>query len=139
MDLSKEKIFSGFTLKAVLAAVLISVPPVREAWQVGGFGMLLSLLVIVFIIFSVRYVVKNFQKSKRKNIYIALIIIFGLIILRIVSEPAIHSIEAVDPAKTGFLGGLGLPIISERCISDEETAPNMPHIIFYLWFVSFSI
>ena len=101
----------GYTALGGLAAVLISVPPVREAWQVGGFGMLLSLLVIVFIIFSVRYVVKNFQKSKRKNIYIALIIIFGLIILRIVSEPAIHSIEAVDPAKTGFLGGLGLPII----------------------------
>ena len=101
----------GYTALGGLAAVLISVPPVREAWQVGGFGMLLSLLVIVFIIFSVRYVIKNFQKSKRKNIYIALIIIFGLIILRIVSEPAIHSIEAVDPAKTGFLGGLGLPII----------------------------
>ena len=101
----------GYTALGGLAAVLISVPPVREAWQVGGFGMLLSLLVIVFIIFSVRYVIKNFQKSKRKNIYIALIIIFGLIILRIVSGPAIHSIESVEPAKTGFLGGLGMPII----------------------------
>ena len=49
--------------------------------------------------------------EKRKNIYITLIIIVGLIILRIVSGPAIHSIEAVEPAKTGFLGGLGLPII----------------------------
>ena len=101
----------GYTALGGLAAVLISVPPVREAWQVGGFGMLLSLLVIVFIIFSVRYVIKNFQKSKRKNIYIALIIIFGLIILRVVSGPAIHSIESVEPAKTGFLGGLGMPII----------------------------
>jgi len=34
-----------------------------------------------------------------------------LIILRIVSGPAIESIEAVEPAKTGYLGGLGLPII----------------------------
>jgi len=101
----------GYTALGGLAAVLISVPPVREAWQVGGFGMLLSLLVIVFIIFSVRYVIKNFQKSKRKNIYIALIIIFGLIVLRVVSGPAIHSIESVEPAKTGFLGGLGMPII----------------------------
>jgi len=101
----------GYTALGGLAAVLISVPPVREAWQVGGFGMILSLLVIVFIIFSVRYVIKNFQKSKRKNIYIALIIIFGLIFLRVVSGPAIHSIESVEPAKTGFLGGLGMPII----------------------------
>ena len=101
----------GYTALGGLAAVLISVPPVREAWQVGGLSMLLCLSIIVLIVFSVRYVLKNFQKSKRKNIYITLIIIAGLIILRIVSGPAIHSIEAVEPAKTGFLGGLGLPII----------------------------
>ncbi len=101
----------GYTALGGLAAVLISVPPVREAWQVGGFGILFSIFTIVSIIFCVRYIIKNFQKSKRKNIYIALIILFGLIILRIVSGPAIHSIESVEPAKTGFLGGLGLPII----------------------------
>ena len=101
----------GYTALGGLAAVLISVPPVREAWEVGGLSMLLCLGIIVLIVFSVRYVLKNFQKSKRKNIYIASIIIAGLIILRIVSGPAIHSIEAVEPAKTGFLGGLGLPII----------------------------
>ena len=101
----------GYTALGGLAAVLVSVPPVREAWQVGGLSMLFCLFIIVFIVFSVRYVLKNFQKSKRKNIYIASIIVIGLIILRIVSGPAIHSIEAVEPAKTGFLGGLGLPII----------------------------
>jgi len=101
----------GYTALGGLAAVLISVPPVREAWQVGGFSMLLCLGIIVLIVFSVRYVLKNFQKSKRKNIYIASIIIVGLIVLRLVSSPAIHAIEAVEPAKTGFLGGLGLPII----------------------------
>jgi len=101
----------GYTALGGLAAVLVSVPPVREAWQVGGLSMLLCLGVIVLIVFSVRYVLKNFQKSKRKNIYIASIIVVGLIILRVVSGPAIHSIEAVEPAKTGFLGGLGLPII----------------------------
>ena len=101
----------GYTALGGLAAVLVSVPPVREAWQVGGLSMLFCLFIIVLIVFSIRYVLKNFQKSKRKNIYIASIIIIGLIILRIVSGPAIHSIEAVEPAKTGFLGGLGLPII----------------------------
>ena len=101
----------GYTALGGLAAVLVSVPPVREAWQVGGLSMLFCLAIIVLIVFSVRYVLKNFQKSKRKNIYIALIIIVGLIILRVISGPAIHSIEAVEPAKTGFLGGLGLPIV----------------------------
>ena len=54
----------GYTALGGLAAVLISVPPVREAWQVGGLSMLLCLFIIVFIVFSVRYVLKNFQKSK---------------------------------------------------------------------------
>lgn len=101
----------GFTALGGLAAVLVSVPPVREAWQVGGLSMIFCFVIIVLIVFGVRYVLKNFQKSKKKNIYIASIIVVGLIILRIVSGPAIESIEAVEPAKTGFLGGLGLPII----------------------------
>ena len=61
----------GYTALGGLAAVLISVPPVREAWQVGGINMLLCLGIIVLIVFGVRFVLKNFQKSKRKNIYIA--------------------------------------------------------------------
>ena len=101
----------GYTALGGLAAVLVSVPPVREAWQVGGLNMILCLGIIVLIVFGVRYVLKNFQKSKKRNIYITSIIVIGLIILRILSGPAIESIEAVEPAKTGFLGGLGLPIL----------------------------
>ena len=65
----------GYTALGGLAAVLVSVPPVREAWQVGGLSMLFCLFIIVLIVFSIRYVLKNFQKSKRKNIYIASIIV----------------------------------------------------------------
>jgi len=101
----------GYTALGGLAAVLVSVPPVREAWQVGGLNMILCLGIIVLIIFGTRYVLKNFEKSNNRNIGIGLIIVAGLIILRLVSSPAIESIEAVSPATTGFLGGLGLPII----------------------------
>ena len=101
----------GYTALGGLAAVLVSVPPVREAWQVGGLSMILCLGIIVLIVFGVRYILKNFQRSRKRNIYIAFTIIAGLVILRIISGPAIESIEAVEPAKTGFLGGLGLPII----------------------------
>jgi branched-chain amino acid transport system permease protein len=101
----------GYTALGGLAAVLVSVPPVREAWQVGGVNMILCFGIIVLIILAVRYVIRRVKKSKKRNIIIGSIIFFGLVILRIISEPAIDSIEAVDPAKTGFLGGLGLPII----------------------------
>ena len=54
---------------------------------------------------------KKIIKSKKRNYTIAAIIVFGLILLKLISTPAIQSIEAIDPAKTGFLGGLGMPIL----------------------------
>ena len=101
----------GFTALGGLAAVLVSVPPVREAWQTGGFGMILSLFVVIGIIFSIKFILKKFPKSNKRNLGIIAVIIIGFIIVRIFFEPAVESIEAVNPATTGFLGGLGLPII----------------------------
>ena len=63
------------------------------------------------MIFAIRFVLKNFEKSKIRSYGIAAIIIAGIVIIRITSEPGIEAIEAVNPATAGFLGGLGLPIV----------------------------
>ncbi len=101
----------GYTALGGLAAVLVSVPPVREAWQVGGFNMILCTFLIAFIVFSIRFIMKKYTQSKKRSYGIAAIIIVGLILLRLISAPAIESIESVSPATTGFLGGMGLPIL----------------------------
>ena len=101
----------GYTALGGLAAVLISVNPVQEAWSAGGPNILFSLFFIIGMVFAVRYVLKKYEKSKIRTYIIATIIILGIIIIRFVSEPGIEAIEEVEPAKTGFLGGLGLPII----------------------------
>jgi len=101
----------GFTALGGLAAVLISVDPVQEAWSVGGSNILFSLFLIIAMVMAVRYILKNYKKSKSRTYVIATIIILGIIIIRFISEPGIEAIEDVEPAKTGFLGGLGLPII----------------------------
>ena len=101
----------GYTALGGLAAVLVSVPPVTEAWQVGGLNMILCVFIIVLIVFSIRFILRKFGKSNNRNYGIAFVIIAGLILLRLISSPAIESIEAVSPATTGFLGGLGFPII----------------------------
>ena len=101
----------GYTALGGLAAVLVSVPPVQEAWQVGGLSMVFCLFIIVLMVLGVRYIIKKFDKSSKRNYGIALIIITGLILLRIISGSATELIEAVNPATTGFLGGLGLPIV----------------------------
>ncbi len=101
----------GYTALGGLAAVLISVNPVQEAWSAGGSNILFSLFLIIVMVLAVRYVLKKYEKSKKRTYIIATIIILGIIIIRFVSEPGIEAIEEIEPAKTGFLGGLGLPII----------------------------
>ena len=95
----------GYTALGGLAAVLVSVPTVKEAWKAGGLQMLACVLVIVSMVFAVRYVLRKYQKSNNRNYIIAFIIIAGLIFIRLISGPAIHLIESVNPATTGFLGG----------------------------------
>ena len=101
----------GYTALGGLAAVLISVDPVQEAWSAGGINILISLLIIIAMVISIRFILKNFVKSKLRTYGIAAIIISGIIIIRLTAESGIEGIEAVNPAKTGFLGGLGLPIV----------------------------
>mgnify|MGYP003325869057 FL=1 len=101
----------GFTAIGGLAAVLVSQAPVREAWAVGGSGMLVSLLIviaIIAIILAIRKYLKNLL-VRRFSIFITLVI--GMMLLNQFYDPAVSSIESIDPAKTGFLGGLGIPII----------------------------
>ena len=80
----------GYTALGGLAVVLVSVAPVPEAWKAGGVNMIGSLGIIVAIVFSIRYVLKN---TKIKNYLIAGILIIGLLLIRLVSSPGIESIE----------------------------------------------
>jgi len=101
----------GYTALGGLAAVLISVDPIQKAWRAGGFDILMCLWLIIVMVLAIRFILKNFEKTKLRTYGIAAIIVSGIIIIRIIAEPGIEAIEAVNPAKTGFLGGFGLPII----------------------------
>ena len=101
----------GYAALGGLAAVIVSVDPVQEAWRAGGFDILMCLWLIIVMIIAIRFILKNFAKSKYRTYGIAAIIIAGIIIIRVTAEPGIEAIESVNPAKTGFLGGFGLPIM----------------------------
>ncbi len=101
----------GFTALGGLAAVLISYSPVGEAWRVGGFGMAISLFLLISLVIVVYYINKLVQKKPQKYWIIALVIIVGIIIINLFYKPAVSAIEGVNPAISGFLGGMGLPII----------------------------
>ena len=101
----------GFTALGGLAAVLVSHAPINEAWSAGGMGIMISFLLIVLISLIVYWVNKRFKTNKKKYWIITLVIIIGLILVKLVYHPSVEAIEAVNPTLTGFLGGMGLPII----------------------------
>ncbi len=101
----------GFTALGGLAAVLISHSPIIDAWSAGGLGIISSLLILIALSFVIYFLNKILKNNKYKFWILILVAIAGYIILNIIYRPAVISIEAVNPSLTGWLGGLGLPII----------------------------
>jgi branched-chain amino acid transport system permease protein len=102
----------GFAALGGLAAVLVSMPPVDEAYAAGGSGVLLGLLILVATIFASIFVWKQFGKQKKVAYWLIFAVIaVGYALGRIFFLPAVEAIEAIDPSVTGYLGGLGLPIV----------------------------
>jgi len=101
----------GFTALGGLAAVLVSHAPITEAWSAGGLGIMISFLILVLISLIVYWINRKLKTNKKKYWVITLVIIIGLIIVKLIYHPSVLAIEAVNPTLTGFLGGMGLPII----------------------------
>ena len=111
----------GYTALGGLAVVLVSVDPIQKAWKAGGLNILICFWIIVVIVVLVRYLLKHFKKSKYRTYGISFVIIGGILLLRSTAIPGIEAIESVDPAKSGFLGGLG-------CLLYTSPSPRDPHL-----------
>jgi len=101
----------GFLAIGGLATVLISVPPVIEAWSAGGLGIFFSGVFIILTVLIVFVINKKFYNFKYKNYLVFIIIILSIPLLKIFSGPSISKIESINAATSGFLGGMNLPII----------------------------
>ncbi len=101
----------GFVALGGLATVIISAPPVYEAWDAGGIRIIIALSFGALTIFLATYVWKLLKNSKYKSLAISIILILGFFIYRFIFDPAVEAIEKINPATEGYLGGLGLPII----------------------------
>ena len=101
----------GFVALGGLATVIISAPPVYEAWDAGGIRIIIALSFGALTIFLATYVWKLLKNSRYKSLAISIILILGFFIYRFLFDPAVEAIEKINPATEGYLGGLGLPII----------------------------
>jgi len=101
----------GFAALGGLAGVLVSMSPVSAAWQAGGRGLLLALLILLLTVAAIWAVYRRLPKGRVRALSISLLAILGFGLIRFFFDPAVEAIEAVDPSRTGYLGGLGLPIL----------------------------
>ena len=102
----------GFAALGGLAGVVVSMPPVDEAWAAGGLGIIMGLATGIVTLIAGMMVWRRGQSWGRwRYAATAAIVISGYILMRSLADPSVAAIEAVDPARTGYLGGLGLPII----------------------------
>ena len=102
----------GFAALGGLAGVVVSMPPVDAAWAAGGLGIIMGLATGIATLIAGMMVWRRGQSWGRwRYAATAAIVISGFILMRSLADPSVAAIEAVDPARTGYLGGLGLPII----------------------------
>jgi branched-chain amino acid transport system permease protein len=101
----------GFLALGGLATVLVSVEPVPDAWRAGGMGILLSLALGVITVIAAVFAYTALPRGKFKALGVIAVLGVGFFVYRAVFDPAVIAIEAVDPAVTGNLGGLGLPVL----------------------------
>ena len=101
----------GFAALGGMSAVLVSQAPIAEAWQASWGRLLVATLCFIATIVVSIACYRKLNAGRNRNLALALVIVGGLGLTRFFFDPAVAAIEAIEPAKTGFLGGMGLPII----------------------------
>ena len=101
----------GFVALGGLAAVLVSMPPTTEAWAAGGTGVIAALLLGAATVIAAVMLRQRMAPGRGRGLAMLIVIVGGFFIYRAVLDPSVEAVEKVSPAATGYLGGLGLPII----------------------------
>lgn len=101
----------GFVALGGLAVVLTSEAPVGEAWAAGGMRVIIGLLAGAGTIVAAVMVNQNLPAGRSRNLLMIAVLAGGFFLYRAIFDPGVAAVEAVNPAGTGFLGGLGLPVI----------------------------
>ncbi len=101
----------GFVALGGVATVIISMPPNRDAWAAGGMGILFALAMGAATIVAAIMARKHMKPGRLRVVSVVAILVIGLWIYRSLFGPAADAVEAITPAVTGNLGGLGLPVL----------------------------
>ena len=101
----------GFAALGGISAVLVSQAPIVEAWQASWSRLLVAAICFAATIALSILCYRKLAAGRRRGLALTVVIVAGLALTRLFLDPAVSAIESIEPAKTGFLGGMGLPII----------------------------
>ncbi|WP_456391323.1 branched-chain amino acid ABC transporter permease [Profundibacter sp.] len=101
----------GFVALGGLAAVLVAMPTTPEAVNAGGLRVLLALVLGALTIVATILARGRMAAGRARTLVTLALLIGGFFAFRWVFDPAVAAIEAINPASTGYLGGLGLPVL----------------------------
>ena len=101
----------GFVALGGLGAVIVSMPPVNDAWAAGGLRIIAALIVGIGTIVAATLLWKRMPPSLLRILALVALLIVGFYAFRTLFDPAVEAIEKVRPATDGYLGGLGLPVL----------------------------
>ena len=101
----------GFVALGGLAAVLIGMPPTEGAMAAGGWGILGALVLGAATIVLAIYVYRRMSPGLTRTLALIAILVAGFFIFRGILDPNVERVEEINPAETGYLGGLGLPVL----------------------------
>ena len=101
----------GFVALGGLGTVLVSTAPVGEAWAAGGLRVIAGLAVGAATIGAAIIVYGRMAAGGLRTLAMLALLIVGFFVYRAVFDPGVDAVEAINPATTGYLGGLGLPIL----------------------------
>tara|TARA_R110002020_G_scaffold232139_3_gene443609 strand:- start:65575 stop:66912 length:1338 start_codon:yes stop_codon:yes gene_type:complete len=96
----------GFVALGGLAAVLVGMPATPGAFSAGGPGVLLALVLGAGTVVAAVFAYRRMAPGRNRSLAITAILIFGFFVFRGFLDPNVELIEAVNPAATGYLGGL---------------------------------
>ena len=101
----------GFVALGGLGAVVVSMPPVGEAWAAGGLRVVLALITGAVAIAAAAFAWRRLPKGAARAAVLVAMLVVGFFLFRWLFDPAVASIEKINPAISGYLGGLGLPVL----------------------------
>ncbi|MEJ1996749.1 MAG: branched-chain amino acid ABC transporter permease [Maritimibacter sp.] len=101
----------GFVALGGLAVVITSSSPVGPAWDAGGFRILFSLAYAIGLLTAAIVTYQKMKPGRLRALVMTALLVVGFFAYRAMFDPGVEAVEAIDPAATGFLGGLGLPVL----------------------------